>query len=205
MASRFRTNVASFVCDRAICRVRARVTSLLASISFPSHQVAVGFVSASFFLLTALILDDADDPFGDLNIVTVAESRGRDILPTSDDAPSRGHDVATSHTVAPLGVPFGIECRQNLLPVTRDAVEPVSADIHADVANADHDRGPCRKLLFQPDDGAEIDEKRGSVPSFVTINPAMVFVDRMPCDGRSWVVRYIRFHSFFVSLKRRHK
>lgn len=84
-----------------------------------------------------------------------------------------------------------------MFPVARDAVEPVSADIHVDMANVDHDRGTCRKLFFQPDDEADVGEKRGKVPSFVTISPAMMFVDRMPCDGSSCVVLYIRFHSFF--------
>ena len=78
------------------------MTSLFASTSFPSHQAAVGFESASFFPLTALIVDDVDDLFGDLTMVTDAESRGRDILSPSDDPPIRGHDAATSHMVAPL-------------------------------------------------------------------------------------------------------
>jgi hypothetical protein len=103
IASKFRTNVVSFMCACVICRVRASVTSLLASTSFPSHQAAVGFESACFFPLTALIFDDVDDPFGDLKMVTDAESRGRDIPSPSDDTPIRGHDAATSHIVAPLG------------------------------------------------------------------------------------------------------
>ena len=85
-----------------------------------------------------------------------------------------------------MGCPFGDECRQNLLPVGRVAVEPVSADIHADVADVDHDRGS--RLKFQPGD-VDAGENRGRVPSFVTINPGMVLVDRILCDGRSSVVR----------------
>jgi hypothetical protein len=65
-------------------------------------------------------------------------------------------------------------------------VEPVSADIHADVADVDHDRGS--RLKFQPGD-VDVGEKRGRVPSFVTIKPDMVLVDRILCDGRSSVVR----------------
>ena len=153
--------------------------------------------------------DDDDSMPGERSTVTDAESRGR--APPCDAAPDRGHDAAALQTMAPVGKPFGIEWRQNLFPVARVAVEPVSAYIQADddddEADVDDDHGffgPAATLprkFLQPAEEEEEeddeDEKRGSSPSFVTMNPAALPpADRTLCDGRSCVVRYTRFHSF---------
>ena len=165
--------------------------------------------------LTAPALDDGyeDDVSmpGERSTVTDAESRGRACFPSSppgDAAPDRGHDAAALQTMAPVGKPFGIECRQNLFPVARVAVEPVSAYIQADDDDDDEDVddhgffGPAATLprkFLQPaeEEDDDEDEKRGSSPSFVKMNPAAAPpADRTLCDGRSCVVRYTRFHSF---------
>jgi len=159
--------------------------------------------------------DDDDSMPGERSTVTDAESRGRACFPSSpppgDAPPDRGHDAAALQTTAPTGKPFGIECRQNLFPVARVAVEPVSAYIQADEDDDDDDDvddhgffGPAATLprkFLQPaeeeEEDDDEDEKRGSSPSFVTMNPAAAPpADRTLCDGRSCVVRYTRFHSF---------
>ena len=157
------------------------MTSLFASIRRSSHQEgdAVSRLPRTVVLVLAA---------GDLNMFTDAESS------TDLSMPNLGHAAEISHIIAPFGLLLGDEERQNLFFDGCDAVAPVS-----NVAQSDNTLEPGHFrcfLSFQLEGGlANI----GSAPSFVTISPLIGLDDDEICrrlwEGKSCVVRYVRFHS----------
>ena len=106
------------------------VTSLVASMSLPSHHVVGVDIVLKFI---PLVVEDALDvdsnwPGVRTMVTDEVESFGmKELLFTVLSSFNRGQDATTLHVVAPWGYPFVTEYKQNLFRDVRKTVESVSA------------------------------------------------------------------------------